>query len=243
MSGLLDEYESSQTICSRKCVSFNAHKGQDITKLIKQMTTGPNYGHAANFCVGTPVDDIGKKGISLSLVDELIDACAKINSQKDEIQQLIYMWFVGIENGEPWSEQFDQILRIIERAQSLFREITSSGKPNYIYTARLNNMLKMKNPTPKQNPPPKPLKPTRKMSSPIKSSLKSRKRIPPMKPPKPMKKMVSPSSISLKMTSSKMTSPKMSLNKTQKCGNGLPRCKKGFHCNKKTSTCDQVRGK
>jgi hypothetical protein len=240
MTTLLNEYETSQATCTRKCVSFNAHKGQDITRDIKQMTSGPNYGLAANFCVGTPVDDIGKKKINMTVVDELIDSCAKINTQKDEIQQLIYMWFVGIEEGNQWSEQFDQVLSVIERAQSLFRETTSSGKPNYIYTVRLNKMLKLKNPTPKQNPPPKPPKPTRKMSSPIKlSSMKTRKLTHPTKPPKPMKKMVSPSSITLKMISPKMTS----LNQTQKCGNGLPRCKKGFHCNKKTSTCDEVRGK
>lgn len=248
MNGLLDDFETSQKICTRKCVSFNAHRGQDITNDIKRMTSGPNYGLAANFCVGTTVDAVGKKGINMSLIDELIDSCSKINTQKDEILHLIYMWFVGgEEEGLKWFEQFDEVLIIIERAQGLFRELTSSGKPTYIYTARLNKMLKSRNPSiklktpsvkaptvkapsvkaPTAKAPPKPPKPTRKISSPIKLSMMTRKRTPPIKPPKPIKKMAS---LSLKMISS---------NKTQKCGKDLPRCKKGFRCDKNTSTCEK----
>ena len=262
MIGLLSTYEKSQNECAKKCVGYNAHHGDLELANIKKMTTIGPFDHAANACVGYTLDDIGKKGSKMRLIDELIVACATVNQQKDVFQNLIYVWLTKINSTDPeWVEQLSGVLPIIRQAESLFRENTSSGNPNYVYSKLLNNLInppkKMSSlkstsrPTRKVSsikPPTKPPKPTRKVSS-----LKSPAR-PPAKPPKPTRKVssIKPTAEPFRKTSSLKSParpptkpPKPNQTKKMKsdlplksCGRGLPRCSTGYNCNKITSTCD-----
>ena len=239
MIGLLSTYEKSQIECARKCVGYNAHHGDLALADIKKMTTVGPFGHAANACVGYTLDDIGKKGSKMPLIDELIVACATINQQKDVFQNLIYVWLTKINSTNPeWVEQLSDVLPIIRQAELLFRENTSSGKPNYVYSKLLNNLI---NPPKKMSSLKSPARPTRKISS-LKSPARPTRKIssslkPPAKPPKPLAK---PPAKPPKPNQTRKINSDLPL---KGCGSGLPRCSTGYNCNKITSTCNSKNNK
>jgi hypothetical protein len=249
MIELLTTYEKSQNECARKCLGYNAHHGDMILAGIKKLTTTGAFGHAANACVGYTLDDIGKKGSKMHLIDELIVACATINQQKDVFQNLIYVWLTKINSTDPeWLGQLSDVLPIIRQAESLFRETTGSGNPNYVYSKLLNNLI---NPPKKVSSLKSPARPTRKASSlkpPASPTRKVSPSKPPAKPPKPPAKPPAKPPKPLAKPPAKPPKP----NQTRKmnsdlplkrCGSGLPRCSTGYKCNKITSTCDKKRSK